>query len=186
MRRSNSERLFKTALGVIPGGVNSPVRSFGSVGGNPLYIVKGEGQRVFDADGNGYVDFCGSWGAADSWARPPGGCRGRGGDRREWFDLRRVLSARGGDGGASGQNSPGAGDGQDGQLRHRGGDDRHQAGPGIHWEVEDNQVRWLLSWPRRPPTGFRGERTADRRDILVRRGHGEDRLGHHRRSIQRS
>ena len=62
MKRTNSETLFKMATRIIPGGVNSPVRSFGSVGGNPLYIVKGKGSKITDADGNEFVDFCGSWG----------------------------------------------------------------------------------------------------------------------------
>src|ERR1700678_3347324 len=46
----------------IPGGVNSPVRAFGSVGGDPLYIVRGQGSHIWDADGNEYVDYIGSWG----------------------------------------------------------------------------------------------------------------------------
>ena len=58
----NSETLFAKAAKVIPGGVNSPVRAFGSVGGNPIYVEKGEGAYLFDADGNKYLDFCSSWG----------------------------------------------------------------------------------------------------------------------------
>jgi len=58
----NSETLFAKAEKVIPGGVNSPVRAFGSVGGNPIYVEKGEGAYLFDADGNKYLDFCSSWG----------------------------------------------------------------------------------------------------------------------------
>ena len=47
---------------MIPGGVNSPARAFGPVGGDPLFIVKGEGARIVDADGKSYIDFVGSWG----------------------------------------------------------------------------------------------------------------------------
>ena len=47
---------------MIPGGVNSPARAFGPVGGDPLFIVKGEGARIVDADGTSYIDFVGSWG----------------------------------------------------------------------------------------------------------------------------
>lgn len=47
---------------MIPGGVNSPARAFGPVGGDPLFIVKGEGARIVDADGASYIDFVGSWG----------------------------------------------------------------------------------------------------------------------------
>jgi len=46
----------------IPGGVNSPVRAFRSVGGNPLFIARGNGSRIFDEDGNSYIDYVGSWG----------------------------------------------------------------------------------------------------------------------------
>ena len=47
---------------MIPGGVNSPARAFGPVGGDPRFIVKGEGAKIVDADGNSYIDFVGSWG----------------------------------------------------------------------------------------------------------------------------
>ncbi len=62
MRLDNSERLFARARRLIPGGVNSPVRSFGAVGGTPPFIASGSGARVRDADGNEYLDFVGSWG----------------------------------------------------------------------------------------------------------------------------
>ena len=58
----NSKRLHEKALQLIPGGVNSPVRAFKAVGGNPLFISKGAGSRIFDVDGNQYIDFVGSWG----------------------------------------------------------------------------------------------------------------------------
>ena len=57
-----SEELFDRAKKVIPGGVNSPVRAFGSVGMTPRFIARAEGDRIFDADGNEYIDFIGSWG----------------------------------------------------------------------------------------------------------------------------
>src|ERR1700741_1028050 len=59
---SKSEALFTRAPKVIPGGVNSPVRAFRSVGGNPLFIARGQGSHIFDADGNEYIDYVGSWG----------------------------------------------------------------------------------------------------------------------------
>ena len=59
---TRSEKLFEEAKQVIPGGVNSPARAFGAVGGNPLFIEKGEGCRVTDVDGKTYTDFVGSWG----------------------------------------------------------------------------------------------------------------------------
>src|SRR5688572_10199670 len=62
MNRSKSEELFRRAQELIPGGVNSPVRAFRSVGGNPLFIARGDGSHIFDADGNEYIDYVGSWG----------------------------------------------------------------------------------------------------------------------------
>jgi glutamate-1-semialdehyde 2,1-aminomutase len=57
-----SRKLFSRAKRVIPGGVNSPVRAFGSVGGVPRFIASGKGPRVMDVDGNTYIDYVGSWG----------------------------------------------------------------------------------------------------------------------------
>jgi len=57
-----SEELFERARQVIPGGVNSPVRAFRSVGGTPRFIASGSGSRITDVDGNSYVDYVGSWG----------------------------------------------------------------------------------------------------------------------------
>jgi glutamate-1-semialdehyde 2,1-aminomutase len=57
-----SRALQKRAERVIPGGVNSPVRAFRAVGGDPPFVVRGQGVRVFDADGNSYIDYVGSWG----------------------------------------------------------------------------------------------------------------------------
>ena len=61
-KTEQSRKLQKRAEQLIPGGVNSPVRAFGSVGGDPLYIVRGQGSHIWDADGNEYVDYVGSWG----------------------------------------------------------------------------------------------------------------------------
>jgi glutamate-1-semialdehyde 2,1-aminomutase len=60
--RPNSDKLFAEAARVIPGGVNSPVRSWRAVGGHPAFIQRGFGAHVTDVDGNEYVDFVGSWG----------------------------------------------------------------------------------------------------------------------------
>ncbi len=62
MNTINSEKLFKEALGLIPGGVNSPVRACSSVGGQPLFIDRADGSHIFDVDGNRYIDYVGSWG----------------------------------------------------------------------------------------------------------------------------
>ncbi len=59
---TKSEAWFARAQACIPGGVNSPVRAFRSVGGVPRFIARGEGSRIFDVDGNSYIDYVGSWG----------------------------------------------------------------------------------------------------------------------------
>jgi glutamate-1-semialdehyde 2,1-aminomutase len=61
--RSRSEELFERARGLIPGGVNSPVRAFRSVGGTPRFVQRGEGAYLIDADGGRLLDFVQSWGA---------------------------------------------------------------------------------------------------------------------------
>ncbi len=62
MNHQKSEELFNKAKIVIPGGVNSPVRAFKSVGCNPIFIEKASGSKIYDADGNEYIDYVGSWG----------------------------------------------------------------------------------------------------------------------------
>jgi glutamate-1-semialdehyde 2,1-aminomutase len=62
MTTKTSDALFGRAKNVIPGGVNSPVRAFASVGRNPLFIAKAAGSRITDVDGNEYIDYVGSWG----------------------------------------------------------------------------------------------------------------------------
>ncbi|GAB4131207.1 MAG: glutamate-1-semialdehyde 2,1-aminomutase [Bacteroidia bacterium] len=62
MKRETSEALFEKAKNYFPGGVNSPVRAFRSVGGTPLFIEKGKGSKITDADGNEFIDYCCSWG----------------------------------------------------------------------------------------------------------------------------
>jgi glutamate-1-semialdehyde 2,1-aminomutase len=62
MKREQSEKAFALAKTLFPGGVNSPVRAFKSVGGNPIFFQKGKGSHVWDVDGNEYIDYCCSWG----------------------------------------------------------------------------------------------------------------------------
>src|SRR5438270_2421852 len=62
--RANSERLFAEALQCIPGGVNSPVRAFRAVGGDPFFVNRASGSRVWDVDGNEYIDYVCTWGPA--------------------------------------------------------------------------------------------------------------------------
>jgi glutamate-1-semialdehyde 2,1-aminomutase len=70
MNHAKSEALFERAKKVIPGGVNSPVRAYRAVGGTPPFIVRGEGSHIWDADGNEYIDYVGSWGPLILGHRP--------------------------------------------------------------------------------------------------------------------
>src|SRR6266702_6788529 len=62
MQTGQSQLLFSEAQRIIPGGVNSPVRAFRSVGCDPLFIKKAAGSKIIDADNNEFIDFVGSWG----------------------------------------------------------------------------------------------------------------------------
>ena len=62
MQRTKSKSAFEKAKTLVPGGVNSPARAFGGVGGTPIFIDHASGPHLFDIDGNKYVDFIGSWG----------------------------------------------------------------------------------------------------------------------------
>ncbi len=71
MNTVKSESLFNEAKKYIPGGVNSPVRAFKAVGGNPLFIQKGEGSKIYDVDGNEFIEYIGSWGPHLFGHNPP-------------------------------------------------------------------------------------------------------------------
>ena len=64
MHSDQSQILFRRAENIIPGGVNSPVRAYRAVGGSPPFIARARGAHVYDADGNDYIDYVGSWGPA--------------------------------------------------------------------------------------------------------------------------
>ena len=68
----SSRKLQKRAEQMIPCGVNSPVRAFGSVGGDTLFIVRRQGPHLWDADENRYIDYVGSWGPLILGHAPPG------------------------------------------------------------------------------------------------------------------
>src|SRR5512147_332014 len=62
MKLERSQALFTEAQKYLPGGVDSPVRAFKAVGGNPPFIARGQGSKLIDADGNEYIDYISSWG----------------------------------------------------------------------------------------------------------------------------
>ena len=65
MQQAKSQKLFEQAQKYIPGRVNSPVRYFRAVQGTPPFISRGRGSRIWDVDGNEYIDYVGSWGPLD-------------------------------------------------------------------------------------------------------------------------
>jgi glutamate-1-semialdehyde 2,1-aminomutase len=71
MDRKRSTAAFERALKLMPGGVNSPARAFGAVGGTPVFIDRAQGAYLYDIDGNQYVDYIGSWGPMILGHRPP-------------------------------------------------------------------------------------------------------------------
>lgn len=71
MKHDRSKQLFDKATAVIPGGVNSPVRAFKAVGGEPIFVARGEGPYFYDADGNRYIDYVLSWGPLIMGHAPP-------------------------------------------------------------------------------------------------------------------
>ncbi len=71
LKKSISEKLYDTAKMYMPGGVNSPVRAFKSVHGSPIFVERGDGAKLYDVDGNEYIDFCCSWGPLILGHRPP-------------------------------------------------------------------------------------------------------------------
>ena len=62
LNHKRSKELFNKAKRIIPGGVNSPVRAFNAVGGNPIFIDRAKGSKIYDVDGNEYIDYVLSWG----------------------------------------------------------------------------------------------------------------------------
>src|SRR4051812_10876635 len=69
--RERSAAAFERAQRLMPGGVNSPARAFGAVGGQPAFIDRAQGAYMFDIDGNRYIDYVGSWGPMILGHRPP-------------------------------------------------------------------------------------------------------------------
>ena len=62
MKLDESKILYDRSQEVFPGGVNSPVRAFGSVGGTPVFVKRASGSHIYDEDGNEYIDYVDSWG----------------------------------------------------------------------------------------------------------------------------
>ena len=85
---------WQTAQQLIPGGVNSPVRNFSKVGGHPRFIARGEGSKIYDIDGNEYIDYVASWGPLVLGHAHPKRCRGYQCSRSTRHQLRRTDNTR--------------------------------------------------------------------------------------------
>ena len=132
MPRSLSHAAFERAQQLLPGGVNSPARAFGGVGGEPVFIARAEGAHLVDLDGNRYLDYIGSWGpmilghghprvvaALEAAIR-------RGTSYGAPTEAESHLAPTGHRGGALDREGP------PGQLGHRGHDERHPSGSRLH------------------------------------------------------
>ena len=152
-----SARLFAEACAVIPGGVNSPVRAFSSVGGTPRYITSAKGCWLTDADGNRYVDLVCSWGPMILGHAHPAVVEAVQG-RRQRPVVRRPYA--GGDRTGHRDHRPGAPVHRSvGELRHRSHHERGATGSGVHRPGQGRQVLRLLPRARRRTAGrrwFRG------------------------------
>ena len=142
------KKLFRRAQELIPGGVNSPVRAFRSVGGNPPFIARGEGSHIFDVDGNEYIDYVGSWGPLLLGHRHPGDSGGARARARHRHQFRRAHRA----GGRTGRGHPRCRavhrDGAAGEFRHRSHHVRHPPGARLHRARPHREIRRLLPRPR--------------------------------------
>ena len=185
MTRVESEKLFTEALKYIPGGVNSPVRAFRAVGGQPFFVNRAKGAHVWDVDGNEYIDYVGTWGpailghahpkiiaavkAAASTARVSG-FRTR--SRSRWRKLicelvpsvQKVRMCNSGTEASMSRDPPGA---------------------RVHEAGQDHQVRRLLSRPRRFAAGESRLRRADLRPSRQRRRARRLHAAHDRGAVQR-
>ena len=148
--RLQSEFQFARAKRLMPGGVNSPARAFGGVGGEPIFIDRADGPYLFDIDGNRYIDYIGSWGPMILGHRHPRGRRGRRDGRcRRGTSFGAPTEAESELAELIIEAVPVDRDGAAGQLRHRSHDERHPPGPRLHRPRRDRQVRRQLPRPRR-------------------------------------
>ena len=149
MLHDKSHAAFERAKQLMPGGVNSPARAFGGVGGEPIFFDRAEGAYLFDIDGNRYIDYIGSWGPMILGHGHPAvvaaveAALHRGTSFGAPTLAENELAELDHRGRAVDREGPA------GQLGHRGHDERHPPGPRIHRPADDRQVRRQLSRARR-------------------------------------
>ena len=135
-----SEALFAKALQLMPGGVNSPVRAWQAVGGTPFLVARGEGSRLYDLDGNSFLDYVCSWGPLILGHACPEVVRAIQAGLCPGHQLRGPHPGRGGIGGTVMRGRAVPRDGAPGDLRHRGLHERPATGPGGYRPRPGGQV----------------------------------------------
>ena len=158
---NRSEQLFNRAQQVIPGGVNSPVRAFRAVGGKPLFIERGNGSHIWDADGKEYIDYVGSWGPLIFGHRPPEVLKALtevlefgtsfGAPTEREVEIAELIVRDG----SFRSKSPA------GQFGYRSHPQRNPSGSRIHRPRPDHKIRRLLSRAWRQSAGKSGFRRRD-------------------------
>ena len=151
---ARSRGLYAAPSACCPGGVNSPVRAMRSIGrDHPIFIERGEGFELIDADGHRYVDWVCSWGPLILGHAHPAVVDGGQRRRRAGHQLWRADRGRGRAGGGGPRAHPVGGDGADGQLRHRGLDERPAPRARGNRPRQGREVRGRLprtrGWPAR-------------------------------------
>ena len=177
--------LFDRALARIPGGVNSPVRAFGSVGGQPFFAVRAEGPAVWDTEGRRYLDLVQSWGASILGHADPELVDAVHPGRPGRYVLRHPDRGRGPPGRGGLRPGPVGREAPPRVLRDRGHHDRRPSGPRRHRSRSHPQVRRLLPRPRRRPAGFGRQWPGHPRSPRVGRGPRRGGGRHRGRPLQR-
>ena len=182
---ARSRELQARAAGLLPGGVDSPVRAFRAVGGDPPFVARAEGAYLWDVDGNRYLDCFGSWGPMIlGHAFPPvvkaiREAAARGGQ------LRRVARRRGGPGGAGSALFSHGRAAALCELGHRSLHERDPARARFYGAEVHRQVRGLLPRPCGCAAGESGLRHRDARHSGLRRRAGGDRDAYACAAVQR-
>ena len=186
MITKRSSLLFQRAQKILPGGVDSPVRAFKSVGASPLFIRRASGARIEDVDGNRYIDYVMSWGPLIHGHAPRGLVKALARGRAGRHQLRRAEPARGRARRARPRADAVARARALRQLRHRSGDERGARRARRDRTRSDPQVRRLLSRPRGRVPGEGRLRRADARDADQPRRDARHVGRHAGRRLQRS
>ena len=148
-----SRKLFARASRILPGGVDSPVRAFKSVGGSPLFISRASGATIQDVDGNTYIDYVMSWGPLIHGHAPLRSHQSHRRGRAARDELRRALRSRARAGRTRSRAHAVGRAGAVRELGHGSGDERRAGGSRLHAARQDHEVRGLLSRPRRSVPG---------------------------------